>query len=428
MPEQGNAITQQDLLQLFKQQGQSPDIKLNQGLLSGDQKGFMDVLKNPDQAQVNGLIGAAAGALNPRGRDPALMGIAQGAQAFQGTRQQEFDNKIQAEELRQDQLKNRLQGALGIAGFGQREDTNALAKDKFEKTGLTAEARAVEDQLADRNRVKVEQFMDQNTGELHTLNIGDDGRYYDPESGEAVDPSPLGLVPYARENNDESYLNEFRDSDFSDPTNLAKIHKASILNGDTQTANVVAKMQEKLEAENAGVNPVDMNKAANAVNPQYVKEDNLFQLSQQLKIMLEQEGAGVQALQDRFTSSLAPNNIKAASELARFSAAKSLPRRVEDSLSKFISGRHSEATKVDYRNLANAMQDFYIGQKLRTADSLEAMGGPKNKAYAGALRRIVKSFNIEPENTAGFVEHGGGGLSQAEKDEMAVLEARLEGK
>jgi len=140
MPEQGNAITQQDLLSLFMQTGKTEDIKLNQGLLSGDQKGFMDVLRNPDQAQVSALVGGLAGAVNPRGRDPALMGIAQGAQAFQGARQQEYDNKIKAEELRQDQLKNRLQGALGIGKFietqGQNDITNTLASDKFTNTKL----------------------------------------------------------------------------------------------------------------------------------------------------------------------------------------------------------------------------------------------------------------------------------------------------
>jgi len=138
MPEQGNQLNQ-GLLNLLMQQGQSPDIKLNQGLLSGDQKGFMDVLRNPDQAQVSALVGGLAGAVNPRGRDPALMGIAQGAQAFQGARQQEFNNKIKAEELRQDQLKNRLQGALGIAGFGQKQDAFQLSVDKDKRAQVQQE-------------------------------------------------------------------------------------------------------------------------------------------------------------------------------------------------------------------------------------------------------------------------------------------------
>jgi len=196
MPEQGNAITQQDLLSLFMQTGKTEDIKLNQGLLSGDQKGFMDVLKNPDQAQVSALVGGLAGAVNPRGRDPALMGIAQGAQAFQGARQQEYDNKIKAEELRQDQLKNRLQGALGIGNFGVAQGAQQLAVDKDQR----AQVQQGVTNTLEQNKFNFQKNKAGSTGQVTMPDgttsrgfIGSNGRVFGFDtSGRAIDISGKG--------------------------------------------------------------------------------------------------------------------------------------------------------------------------------------------------------------------------------------------
>tara|TARA_S200002703_G_C3788758_1_gene243354 strand:- start:479 stop:1825 length:1347 start_codon:yes stop_codon:yes gene_type:complete len=144
---------QQELLRLFQQQQQQPNIELNSGLLAEGQQGLSDVFSNPDQAQVNALVGGLAGLANPRGRDPALMAVAQGAQAFQNTRMQDYERRVQGEKLRQENLKNQLQGALGIAKYGQEEqklsenirqfgltekranDRLAFDKSKTDKTG-----------------------------------------------------------------------------------------------------------------------------------------------------------------------------------------------------------------------------------------------------------------------------------------------------
>jgi hypothetical protein len=137
---------QQELLRLFQQQQQQPNIELNTGLLSENQQGLSDVFSNPDQAQVNALVGGLAGLVNPRGRDPALMAVAQGAQAFQNTRMQDYQRRVEGEKLRQENLKNQLQGALGIANFGTAQDRIAEDQRQFGITENRAERNLAFDQ------------------------------------------------------------------------------------------------------------------------------------------------------------------------------------------------------------------------------------------------------------------------------------------
>lgn len=130
---------QQELLRLFQQQQQPVTPQLNTGLLAPDQQGIGDVFRNPDQAQVNALVGGLAGLANPRGRDPALMAVAQGAQAFQNTRMQDYQRRVEGEKLRQENLKNQLQGALGIAKFGQAEQKHNFSVEKDERAQVQQE-------------------------------------------------------------------------------------------------------------------------------------------------------------------------------------------------------------------------------------------------------------------------------------------------
>tara|TARA_S200002703_G_C3789904_1_gene243772 strand:- start:479 stop:1819 length:1341 start_codon:yes stop_codon:yes gene_type:complete len=179
---------QQELLRLFQQHQQQPNIELNTGLLAEDQQGLSDVFTNPDQAQVNALVGGLAGLANPRGRDPALMAVAQGAQAFQNTRMQDYERRVQGEKLRQENLKNQLQGALGIANFGTAQDRIAEDQRQF---GLT-EQRA-------NNRLAFDQSKTDKTGSVQIPGRGTrrgfirQGRLFSfDEQGNPVDLSGQG--------------------------------------------------------------------------------------------------------------------------------------------------------------------------------------------------------------------------------------------
>ena len=127
---------EESLLALLQQQQSRPP-QLNTGLLAPGQQGIKDVFTNPDQAQVNALIGGIAGAVNPRGRDPALMGLVGAAQGFQGQRQREFQGRIESEKLRQESLRNQLSGALGIANLGVSQSNLRLAQTKDTRASHT---------------------------------------------------------------------------------------------------------------------------------------------------------------------------------------------------------------------------------------------------------------------------------------------------
>lgn len=107
------------LLQLTQQQT-APVPTLNTGLLAPGQQQLTDVFTDPDQAQVNALIGAVSGALNPRGGQPGLTALANAAQQFGGTRQTEFQNRLAQRKLQSQELRNKIQDTLGIANLGQK--------------------------------------------------------------------------------------------------------------------------------------------------------------------------------------------------------------------------------------------------------------------------------------------------------------------
>lgn len=188
---------QQELLRLFQQHQQQPNIELNTGLLAEGQQGLSDVFTNPDQAQVNALVGGLAGLVNPRGRDPALMAVAQGAQAFQNTRMQDYERRVKAEELRQEKFKNQLQGALGIANFGTAQDRIAEDQRQFNATNKLDrdKLKLNRDKFKlDKNETTTEQYIDPASGRIIDIQNTSEGLMY---QGQPISPSSLGFAPFS---------------------------------------------------------------------------------------------------------------------------------------------------------------------------------------------------------------------------------------
>lgn len=119
------------LLQLTQQQGRQP-VTLNTGLLAPGQEGIQDVFTNPDQAQINALVGGISGLVNPRGGQPGLTALANAAQQFGGTRQSEFQSRLAQRKLESQELQSRIQNAIGVAGLSQRIRGGNLAERQFD--------------------------------------------------------------------------------------------------------------------------------------------------------------------------------------------------------------------------------------------------------------------------------------------------------
>ena len=117
---QNNFNVNDELLKLVQQQAQPQrQAVLNTGLLSGNQQNFGDVLRNPDQAQVNAGIAGVAALLSGRDAGTALVNS---ANAFGNTRQQTYNNQLKANEVQRESLKDRLSSALNIGKFGLEQD------------------------------------------------------------------------------------------------------------------------------------------------------------------------------------------------------------------------------------------------------------------------------------------------------------------
>ena len=131
LPDTGTALpagydNRAELLKLI-QQSNTPQkkVEMNTGLLSGDQKGFMDVLKSPDQAQLSALIGLGAGFLNPKNGQPALTGTVNALKAFGGARERDYEREVDTEQRAQSDLSRRLQAAVGYDTIERRDQSQA---------------------------------------------------------------------------------------------------------------------------------------------------------------------------------------------------------------------------------------------------------------------------------------------------------------
>ena len=131
---QNNFNFNDELIKLVQQQAQPQrQPVLNTGLLSGEQQNFGDVLRNPDQAQVNAGIAGAAALLSGRDAGTALVNS---ASAFGNTRQQTYNNQLAANKVERETLKDRLSSVVSVGNlaleqqkFDSRERTSILAAD-----------------------------------------------------------------------------------------------------------------------------------------------------------------------------------------------------------------------------------------------------------------------------------------------------------
>ena len=80
--------------------------------------------------------------------------------------------------------------------------------------------------------------------------------------------------------------------------------------------------------------------------------------------------AGASAIMERIISSNFPNDLKAATELQRFRASKSLIQRGLDFVSMATTGELTDATIQDYRDIAEIMRIIGKGNIQDTVDRL----------------------------------------------------------
>jgi len=130
---------QEQMLELVRQQtalSQRPNPALNTGLLSGNQQGLGDVATNPDQAQINALLGIGAGFLNPSGGQPGLTAATNALQAFGGQRQAEFKSALKARELEGESLRDRLSGLKDLSSVQTSQGQLQVSQDKETRLGI----------------------------------------------------------------------------------------------------------------------------------------------------------------------------------------------------------------------------------------------------------------------------------------------------
>ena len=175
---QDNFNVNDQIMRLLEQQGKTQiQPVLNTGLLSGTQQNFGDVLRNPDQAQVNAGIAGAAALLSGRDAGTALVNS---ASAFGNTRQQTYNNQLAANKVERETLKDRLASVVSVGNLQNSQKQLGLAQAKelrqgneFDTTELrqSKEFAATEKRLNDALTIK--QQLDNKKLGLDILKAGD---------------------------------------------------------------------------------------------------------------------------------------------------------------------------------------------------------------------------------------------------------------
>jgi uncharacterized protein (UPF0262 family) len=408
---QDNFNVNDELLKLVQQQAQPQrQAVLNTGLLSGNQQNFGDVLRNPDQAQVNAGIAGVAALLSGRDAGRALVNS---ASAFGNTRQQTYENQLDANKIERESLRDRISGITSLAGV-RSDDRKFKISEQQEKRDKTN----FENQ---QTEVNVEQFAD-DKGQLISLFKRKITGEYEDNMGMPVDPSLLGLTPYrAPAKDNQAYLKNYYDVDLNKIENVKKLQLEALQYGDNNTYDNATKHIDNLVAGELGVNAEDFYKAVVSVNPNYKAQKENSEAARKLLILANREGAGIGSLQIRFASDFGPSNTKAHAELINFMKSASIPQRLNNFFAQAIQGKNAEATVQDYKDLSNVMLKYYNEQDEKSALSLEALGGSTNKSMAAALRKI-NQINSDGQTT------NTSSLTPAELDRLKVLQAKFEAK
>jgi len=187
------------------------------GFLNKDQEGLGDVLRNPDQAQIDFAVNAGLGLLNPNTRAPVIQGAVQGLSALQARRAGDLAARQSAHRQATSILKDRIdnlskqgtllkqsadigtaQGQLGVSRGNLTVRRQELGVKQQQADTAAGGLRLREQERQDKlSTVQQSQYIDPNSGQIFDLEQDAFGRF--SIAGQPVSPGALGLVPMDRQ-------------------------------------------------------------------------------------------------------------------------------------------------------------------------------------------------------------------------------------
>lgn len=177
--------------------------------------------------------------------------------------------------------------------------------------------------------------------------------------------------------------------DFTDQAAIQKARQTALRNNDVGVAQQLGTMAEELAANEVNLNAKDVIDIATAVNPEYSTiKKNQLSLKTAAELLSQDPGAGNVELLERAITDIQSSDVKSLEAMRRFSRSKAIDQRVADSLSMFVSGKLTNATVQDYRNIANSLLDFYTRELEGTALQLLGSGNAEDQAAGSALLQL----------------------------------------
>jgi hypothetical protein len=203
------------------------------------------------------------------------------------------------------------------------------------------------------------------------------------EPGATQINSALSYLNSQSKPKDVAYLNS---ESFNSVEGLTQARETALQNGDVAIAAQLGALREELVANKVDLNASQVIELASALNPNHneIRERQLS-LSQAIALLDVGQGAGVSELIIRSVSDIQRSDAKALAAMEKFTRSGSLDQRIRASLSMFIRGELDTATKEDYRNIANSLNEFYTGELDNTAMQLLQSPNAEDQAAGAAL-------------------------------------------
>jgi NAD-dependent DNA ligase len=162
---------------------------------------------------------------------------------------------------------------------------------------------------------------------------------------------------------------------------------------DPSTANAIGKIIDELTPQSLSETLSNVRD----LDPSYVKAEQLLETTgryRALNELGEEDVAGLSALLERTLTSTTENDIKAASELARFRSAADMVQRFKDFASMTFTGKLSGETRKEYLQIIDALEALATGRMQKTLDT--AILNSKGKESEELIR--LRSFVLGASN------------------------------
>jgi|DEB0MinimDraft_6_1074348.scaffolds.fasta_scaffold07001_2 hypothetical protein len=311
------------------------------------------------------------------------------------------------QEKKQAQMTALEDAGAGITRQAQRARAIQMAREAKDVPGLrqitsgSIEPAEYINSLADRMRQSevsdvtyaIKPEVDTKTGSTVNIRYGFDGQ------GNVVSKTPLGVSSLPEKEEGEKSLAQLMKEAGMENVNLTTLEGAQEARRFALTevsnpalANSIGQIVDELT-------PASLSETAANIRdlkPEYAQAEELLETTGRYRALNElgdEDVAGLSALLERTLTSTTENDLKAASELARFRSSADMIQRFKDFTNMTFTGKLSRETRKEYLQIIDALEALSINRMQKTLDTAILNAGEREAQELLRLRNFVLGTN-----------------------------------